>query len=145
MLGLLWNPRRDQHLRLAFFDGAGAPLDGSNRYVLRFDQPPPVNAFWSLTMYSAENRLFVPNAINRYSVGDRTKAPCTDEDGSLEIFLQHEEPTDPNGSGRTGSPRRRDASTSHPALLAAGRNPDRRLAAAACPADVQTKIDETKR
>jgi hypothetical protein len=46
-------------------------------------------------MYSAENQLFVPNAINRYSLGDRTKDIMYGKDGSLEIFLQHEEPTDP--------------------------------------------------
>ena len=55
MLGLLWNPKEISTYDVAFFDGSGAPLDGSNRYVLRFDPPPPVNAFWSVTMYSAEN------------------------------------------------------------------------------------------
>ena len=95
MLGLLWNPKEISTYDLTFFDGAGTPLDGANRYVLRFDQPPPVNAFWSLTMYAVENRLFVPNAINRYSFGDRTKGAVYGEDGSIEIFLQHEEPTDP--------------------------------------------------
>ncbi|MFZ5832299.1 MAG: DUF1214 domain-containing protein, partial [Planctomycetota bacterium] len=95
MVGLLWNPKEISTYDLTFFDGTGAPLDGKKRYVLRFDPPPPVNAFWSLTMYSAENRLFVPNAINRYSVGDRTKGTVYGEDGSIEIFLQHEEPTDP--------------------------------------------------
>lgn len=80
---------------VAFVDGSGAPLDGRNRYVVRFSPQPPVNAFWSVTMYSAENQLFVPNPINRYSVGDRTKGTVYGKDGSLEIFLQHEEPTDP--------------------------------------------------
>lgn len=61
----------------------------------RFDPQPPVNAFWSLTMYSAETQLFVLNAINRYSVGDRTKGTVYGKDGSLEIFLQADEPTDP--------------------------------------------------
>ena len=95
MLGLLWNPKEISTYDVAFFDGKGAPLDGNNRYVLRFDPPPPVNAFWSVTMYSAETQIFVPNPINRYSVGDRTKGTVYGKDGSLEIFLQHEEPTDP--------------------------------------------------
>lgn len=95
MVGLLWNPKEISTYDLTFFDGAGAPLDGNNRYVLRFDPPPPVNAFWSLTMYSADTQLFVANPINRYSVGDRTKDTVYGEDGSIEIFLQHEEPTDP--------------------------------------------------
>jgi len=95
MLGLLWNPKEISTYDVAFFDGKGAPLDGNNRYVLRFDPPPPVNAFWSVTMYSASNQLFVANPISRYSFGDRTKGAVYGKDGSLEIFLQHEEPTDP--------------------------------------------------
>ena len=95
MLGLLWNPKEVSTYDVAFVDGAGAPLDGRNRYVIKFSPPPPVNAFWSLTMYSAENQLFVPNAIDRYSIGDRTKGTVYGEDGSLEVFLQAKEPTDP--------------------------------------------------
>ena len=95
MLGLLWNPKEVSTYDVAFKDGSGAPLDGRNHYVIRFAQQPPVNAFWSLTMYSAENQLFVPNAINRYSVGDRTPGTAVGKDGSMEIFLQADEPTDP--------------------------------------------------
>jgi len=95
MLGLLWNPAEISTYDIAFFDGAGAPLDGRNRNVLRFAPPPPVDGFWSVTMYSAENQLFVPNPIDRYSFGDRTKGTVYGKDGSLEIFLHHEEPTDP--------------------------------------------------
>lgn len=95
MLGLLWNPKEISTYDVAFIDGSGAPLDGRNRYVIRFAPPPPVNAFWSLTMYSAETQIFVPNSINRYSVGDRTKGTVYGKDGSMEVFLQHEPPTDP--------------------------------------------------
>jgi hypothetical protein len=95
MLGLLWNPREVSTYDVAFVDGGGAPLDGKNRYVIRFAEQPPVNAFWSLTMYSAETQIFVPNAINRYSVGDRTQGMVAGKDGSVEIFLQADEPTDP--------------------------------------------------
>jgi hypothetical protein len=95
MLGLLWNPREVNTYDLTFFDGSGVPLDGSNRYILRFDPPPPVNAFWSVTMYSAETRTFVPNVIDRYTISDRTPSTVVGQDGSIDIFLQHEEPTDP--------------------------------------------------
>lgn len=95
MLGLLWNPKEISTYDLTFFDGTGAALDGANRYVLRFDVPPPVAAFWSLTMYSAENRLFVPNALNRYSIGDRTPGLITGDDGSVTLYIQADEPTDP--------------------------------------------------
>jgi hypothetical protein len=95
MLGLLWNPVEVNGYDVAFLDGKGVPLDGNKRYVLRFDRPPPVDAFWSVTMYSAETQIFVPNPIDRYSFGDRTKDAVYGEDGSIEIFLQQEEPTDP--------------------------------------------------
>lgn len=94
MLGLLWNPKEVSTYDVAFKDGSGAQLDGRNRYVIRLAPPPPVNGFWSLTMYSAQNQLFVPNKLDRYAVGDRTKGTVYGEDGSIEIFLQHEEPTD---------------------------------------------------
>ncbi len=94
MLGLLWNPKEVSTYDVAFLDRSGAPLDGQNRYVIRFAEQPPVNAFWSLTMYSAETQIFVPNPINRYSVGDRTNGIVFGKDGSLEVFLQADEPTD---------------------------------------------------
>jgi hypothetical protein len=46
-------------------------------------------------MYSAENQLFVPNPLDRYSLGDRTKGIVYEKDGTLEVVLQHAEPTDP--------------------------------------------------
>ncbi len=95
MLGLLWNPAEVSTYDIAFIDGNDSPLDGRNRYVLRYNVPPPVDAFWSVTMYSAETQLFVPNAIARYSFGDRTPGVVQGEDGSIEIFLQAEEPADP--------------------------------------------------
>jgi hypothetical protein len=95
MLGLLWNPAEINTYDVAFFDGAGAALDGRNAYILRFAPPPPVDGFWSVTMYSAETMIFVPNPIDRYSVGDRTPGLVYDEDGSLTVFLQAEEPTEP--------------------------------------------------
>jgi hypothetical protein len=95
MLGLLWNPLEINSYDVAFTDGQGAQLDGRNRYVLRYTVPPPASAFWSVTMYAAANQLFVPNKLNRYSVGDRTKGTVYGPDGSIEITISHTEPTDP--------------------------------------------------
>ncbi len=77
---------------LAITDGDGEPLDSSRRYSLHFDrdQLPPVNAFWSLTMYDAESYL-VPNAINRYTLGDRSGLGYGD-DGSLTLYIQSDKP-----------------------------------------------------
>lgn len=75
-------------------DGAGAPLDGRHRYVLRFPAGglPPNDAFWSLTMGDARNR-FVPNPIRRYSVGDRSGL-VPNPDGSVDISIQATPPPD---------------------------------------------------
>ena len=72
----------------------GRPLDGTKKWVLRYPagQLPPVNLFWSLTMYNLPQRLLVENPINRYSIGDRTPGLKKGKDGSLEIYLQNESP-----------------------------------------------------
>ena len=72
----------------------GSVLDGRRRWVLRFPagQLPPVSEFWSITMYNRPQRLLVDNPIHRYSVGDRTNGLKLGADGSLEIYLQHENP-----------------------------------------------------
>jgi hypothetical protein len=71
----------------ATVDGAGQPLTAEKAYVLHFakDQLPPVNAFWSLTMYDHDG-YFVPNALNRYAARDsRLKKNA---DGSVDIYIQ---------------------------------------------------------
>ncbi|AWX56233.1 DUF1254 domain-containing protein [Brevibacillus brevis] len=74
-------------------DDNGDPLTGENRYVIHFakDNLPPVEAFWSLTLYGADY-YFVPNHINRYALGDRTRELKYNADGSLDIYLQKEPP-----------------------------------------------------
>jgi hypothetical protein len=73
-------------------DGAGSTLNGRHNYVLRFPPGglPPNNAFWSLTMGDARNH-FVPNPINRYSVGDRSSL-VSNADGSVDVYIQHAAP-----------------------------------------------------
>jgi hypothetical protein len=55
-------------------------------------QAPPVEAFWSLTLYRLPERQFAANAIERYAIGDRTRGLHYGADGSLEIYIQHESP-----------------------------------------------------
>lgn len=77
----------------AFVDRKLAPLSGRHRYVLRFaaGELPPVNAFWSLTLY--DQQLFlVPNPIDRYAIGNRTPGLRRNRDGSLDILIQHSPP-----------------------------------------------------
>lgn len=72
----------------------GMVLDGRRRWMLRFEpgQLPPVTEFWSLTMYNLPERMLVENSLNRYSIGDRTPGLKFGEDGSLEIYIQSENP-----------------------------------------------------
>jgi hypothetical protein len=53
-------------------------------------QLPPVNGFWSITMYD-ENYFFVDNPINRYSISPRQDLK-TNEDGSVDILIQNASP-----------------------------------------------------
>jgi len=73
-------------------DSAGAALDGSKKYRIRFanGKLPPHNAFWSITMYGTD-KYFVKNSINRYAIGDRTGMK-TNADGSTDILIQATEP-----------------------------------------------------
>jgi hypothetical protein len=73
-------------------DDAGETLTGERAYAVRFEQPPPVDAFWSLTMYDVPDYYLVDNPIDRYSIGDRTPGLRVAEDGSLTILMQREEP-----------------------------------------------------
>lgn len=72
--------------------GPGRALNGANTYTLRLHPTPPVDAFWSLPMYSVPDFYLVENPINRYSIGDRTPGAGLDEDGGLTITISHERP-----------------------------------------------------
>jgi hypothetical protein len=75
-----------------FVDGEGRPLNGANRYILHFerDLTPPVNAFWSVTMYDPDS-FFVANPINRYAISSWMPLE-RNADGSLDIHIQHDAP-----------------------------------------------------
>jgi hypothetical protein len=95
LLGIYGNSIEEAVYASQQTDPDGALLDGRRHWVLRFEpgQLPPVNEFWSITMYGLPDRFLVENPINRYSVGDRTQGLKQGPDGSLEIYIQHERPT----------------------------------------------------
>ncbi|MGY8662504.1 DUF1254 domain-containing protein [Bradyrhizobium sp. UFLA05-109] len=76
-------------------DAAAARLNGANRYTVTFpkDQTPPVNGFWSLTLYN-EHHFFAPNELKRYSLGTKNKALKYNPDGSLTLYVQADPPLD---------------------------------------------------
>jgi hypothetical protein len=75
-----------------FTDGEGRPLDGSKGdYSLSF-KPPPVNAFWSVTLYDAATFALHPNELRRYLINDRTAGLETNRDGSIDLRIQHTRP-----------------------------------------------------
>jgi hypothetical protein len=89
-------------------DAAGVRLNGANRYTVTFaaNQTPPVNGFWSLTLYN-EHHFFVPNDLKRYSLGTKNRALKSNPDGSLTIYVQAGEP--PEGQRANWLPAPRDA------------------------------------
>ena len=70
VLGIYGNTAAEAIYPSSATDSTGAPLTGANNYTYRFapGQLPPVNAFWSLTMYEMPQSLLVANPINRYLI-----------------------------------------------------------------------------
>jgi hypothetical protein len=69
------------------YDGAGGQLSGSSSYAITFPagMEPPVNGFWSLTLYN-DKHLFHPNDLKRYSLGTKNKNLKRNADGSLTLY-----------------------------------------------------------
>jgi hypothetical protein len=74
----------------------GEPLDGSkHNYTITFaaGQLPPVNAFWSVTMYDGKTQLLIENPINRYLINSpMLPGMKKNADGSLTLYLQKNSP-----------------------------------------------------
>jgi hypothetical protein len=88
------NVQNDAVYPYAEVDSAGQALSGANKYTLTFatGETPPVNGFWSITMYKIDNGWwFVPNALNKFTVSPRNKLRYN-ADGSLTLYFQNESP-----------------------------------------------------
>ena len=92
--GLWGNHGYEAAYPMTYTDADGDQLDGHNRYTLTFAEDPPVDAFWSITMYDLPDFHLVANPIGRYSIGDRTPGLRRGSDGSLTIVIQHEPPAE---------------------------------------------------
>lgn len=95
-MGIYGNSKDEAIYPLYRVDADGQPLDASkHRYIMRFEpgKYPPVNAFWSVTMYDLPDSLLVANPISRYLIN----APMLpdlkkDADGGLTIYIQKDSP-----------------------------------------------------
>ncbi|BBO34243.1 DUF1254 domain-containing protein [Lacipirellula parvula] len=94
--GLLGNDPVEAMYPYTRVDAAGEPLDGSkHNYTLTFaaGQLPPVNAFWSVTMYDGKSQLLVANPINRYLINSPMLPTLKkNADGSVTLYIQKDNP-----------------------------------------------------
>ncbi len=97
--GILANDPKEAAYAITREDADGNTLDGSSAiYTMTFpkDGLPPVNAFWSVTMYDGKTQLLIKNPIDRYLINSPMLPDLkTNDDGSLTIYVQKDEPTDP--------------------------------------------------
>lgn len=95
VLGIYGNSKQEAMYPIYTVDDAEQKLEGSGRYTMRFaaGKLPPVDAFWSVTMYSLPDSLLVANPLDRYLLNSpmlpRFKK---DSDGGLTLYIQHESP-----------------------------------------------------
>ena len=92
----LYGNSKDEAIYPVYFNDADhQPITGANRYTLRFapGQLPPVNAFWSLTLYQLPSSLLYANPLDRYLINSpMLPALKQDTDGGITLYLQNASP-----------------------------------------------------
>jgi hypothetical protein len=95
VIGIYGNSKQEAIYPIYTVDDGGKPLEGSNRYTLRVaaGELPPVDAFWSLTMYRLPESLLVANPLDRYLLNSPMLPNFKkDSDGGLTLYFQSESP-----------------------------------------------------
>jgi hypothetical protein len=95
VLGIYGNSKDEALYPVYFVDATNQKLDGANRYTLRFarGQLPPVNAFWSLTLYDLPASLLFANPLNRYLINSSMLPSLKrDADDGITLYIQNEPP-----------------------------------------------------
>jgi hypothetical protein len=108
IVGIFGNSKQEAMYPIYSVDAEGEPLDGTKRYIVRFapGELPPVNAFWSLTMYEMPASLLVANPINRYLINSPMLPQLRrDADGGLTVRIQSESPGPQNESNWLPAPK----------------------------------------
>ncbi|WP_082333642.1 DUF1254 domain-containing protein [Mangrovimonas sp. TPBH4] len=75
-----------------YTDSEGNTLDGNNTYKIHFKEEPPVDAFWSLTLWNAKTKMFVDNPLNRYKMSPDIEGFKKNADGSFDITISNQQP-----------------------------------------------------
>ncbi|TGD84191.1 DUF1254 domain-containing protein [Mycolicibacterium sp. CH28] len=95
VFGIYGNSKQEAMYPAISVDTDGQPLTGANNYTLTFPggQLPPVNAFWSVTMYKMPQSLLVDNPINRYLINSPMLPTLVkNPDGGVTIYVQNQSP-----------------------------------------------------
>jgi hypothetical protein len=95
VVGIYGNSKQEAMYPIYTVDSTGQKLNGANRYTLRLapGQLPPVNAFWSLTMYKLPESLLVANPIDRYLINSPMLPHLVkDADGGITLYVQKDTP-----------------------------------------------------
>jgi hypothetical protein len=95
VLGIYGNSKEEAIYLGYFVDADGKKPDGANKYTVHFaaGELPPVNAFWSLTMYGLPQSLLVANPLNRYLLNSPMLPQFVkDADGGITFYFQNESP-----------------------------------------------------
>lgn len=105
--GIICNDAEEAVYFPAYVDVDGKVLNGAKRYTLRFEkgQLPPVNEFWSVTMYGPDFNL-VDNPMGRYAIRSQTPGIKQDADGSTTFYLQPDSPGQDKESNWLPTPRK---------------------------------------
>jgi len=93
--GIYGNSPEEAMYPFSRIDSTGGTLDGRNNYTLTFpaDGLPPVNAFWSVTMYDGKTQLLVKNPIDRYLINSPMLPNMRkNADGSVTLYIRHASP-----------------------------------------------------
>ena len=108
-LGIYGNSKEEAIYPLYFVDSDGKQPEGSaNSYTLRFapNQLPPVNSFWSFTLYELPASLLYENPLKRYLINSPMLPDLRkDEDGGVTLYVQNESPGEDKESNWLPAPK----------------------------------------
>jgi hypothetical protein len=74
-----------------FTDASGETLEGSKGKYVLVTEAPPVNSFWSITIYDTTTGRLHPNAANRYHINNTTAVSNEDSTYTFRFQVRCEE------------------------------------------------------